>query len=180
MQFVTIPFLLQLAFAEAAAPAAPRVYALDGIAIGSNAEDVLKRLHRPYRHVSGEYYWTDDAGGTTRITADGKGRIIIVAIHAAPNERRSIDVPGDTEDLSLTFYDSSHMSYYAANATYVDVCNVRFEGRPCWVYTFANDVDLLLNFGADNGTADWDLTDAVLGRRNAMRDAHFLKPPSDS
>ena len=55
-------------------------------------------------------------------------------------------------------------------------CSNLLHGSPCIELPIGEESELIMNFGHDNGLADWDLTELILGWRAAIRDAGLASP----
>lgn len=151
-------------------PSPPPVFYLDGVALSSTISEYLAK-HRKPDQVSALTYNTQ--GGTLSIKTDSKGSIILVDAKAGPTEVRSVDVLGRL----ARFNDGGHMNN--APPDWVpygggDACSSSLKGSPCWGYQLPRDCELVMNFGADNGTADWNLTEVLLGSRAALISAGLV------
>ncbi|HEY1680799.1 MAG TPA: hypothetical protein VGF98_04085 [Candidatus Tumulicola sp.] len=107
--------------------------------------------------------WQLANGGRLVLTADGKGRIVIVHVRAGPKEIRDVPVLSGT----ARFNDGNHTNVLPppplTGRADLNNCGVVLHGSSCAGFAVSPNVELVMNFGGDNGTADWNLTDLVLG-----------------
>jgi hypothetical protein len=153
-------------------PAAPKTYALDGIVLGSNVSALIARRGKPQTTANGIYTWRNREGGTLRITVNASGSILIIDVHAGKAEQRNILLP---YNVTIRFNDDTHMNFVPPPWSVPgDRCILK--GSPCWAYIFPRGAELVANFGADSGFADWYLTEVILGERDALlrRGQHIL------
>ena len=140
-------------------------YVLDHIALGSNIKDVIGSKGQPDLHSSFTYQWSNATGGITTVLVDSTGAIVLIDVLAGKNEKRSIDAPGGGGILG----ESGHINVVTpADATPGDWCGAGLIGSPCWAYVMPGGVELVTNFGKDNGLADWALTELILARRDVL------------
>ena len=116
-------------------------------------------------------------GGTLSVTTDSDGTIVVIDVTAGVAEIRSVEVLG----RMLQFNDGGHMNeppppWVAYGGG--DTCGPSLKGSPCWTYLVPSDDELVMNFGHDNGMADWDLSEVALGSRAALRSAGLVASPS--
>jgi len=113
------------------------------------------------------------------VSTDSDGTIVVIDVTAGPAEIRSVEVLGRV----LQFNDGGHMNNAPPDwvpDTGGDACGPSLKGSPCWGYLLPTNDELLMNFGHDNGTADWDLTEVVLGSRTALlKSGMAVRPPSE-
>jgi len=151
----------------AAAPAsAPQTsFSLDGITLGSTLVDAITVLGTPTLSNSPTYEWTNSFGGTVTVVANPDGHISLIDVLAGKAERRQIDAAGGGGTLG----ESGHVNFIEpSNAVQVDSCGAGIIGAPCLALTLTGGVELVANFGKDNGFADWALSELVLGNRDLL------------
>jgi hypothetical protein len=166
-----LPVFAQSSGASLASPAplpsAPAVYTLDGVALGSPVRSYISIRGNPDTVGARVYVWRSARGGTLSVATDSDGTIVFIDVTAGAAEIRSVEVLGGV----LRFDDGGHMNN--APPDWVpygggDACGPSLKGSPCWVYLLPRDDELIMNFGHDNGMADWDLSEVVLGSRVAL------------
>lgn len=164
----TSPLLAQTsAPTPMALPSSPAVYSLDGVALGSNVNAVIHKRGRPTSKSGSTYTWTNSQGGALTLTTDAAGLIDIVDVRAGRHEVRSVDVSGTEE----RFNDGGHVNWLQpawAERSTVDACGPGLHGSPCWGFPLPRGGELVMKFGGDNGGADWDLTELILGCRSTL------------
>jgi hypothetical protein len=118
--------------------------------------------------------WQLANGGRLVLTADGKGRIVIVHVRAGPKEIRDVPVLSGT----ARFNDGNHTNVLPppplTGRADLNNCGVVLHGSSCAGFAVSPNVELVMNFGGDNGTADWNLTDLVLGYVPPLLEVGFL------
>jgi|SRR5579872_7481795 len=140
-------------------------YSLDGIVLGSTVAAAIRTLGKPTVSSSTKYKWTNSSGGTDTVLASPDGNIILIDVVAGKYEQRQIDAAGGSGTLGET----GHVNFIEpTNASGEDTCGPVFVGAPCVAYTLPGGVELVANFGEDNGMADWYLSELVLGSRDLM------------
>jgi len=147
-------------------PSGPPVYTLDGVALGSPVVDYVAKHGKPDTVKAGVYVWRNARGGTLSVTPDSDGTIVLIDVRAGAAEMRSVAVLGTV----LRFDDGGHINEpppdWALGVG--DACGPGLKGSPCWSYLLPRNDELVMNFGHDNGMADWDLSEVVLGSRQAL------------
>lgn len=154
-------------------PTPPRTLYLDGVALASPIGRYLSGHRKPDEVSDLTYRWENRQGGSLSVTTDADGTVVLIDVTAGPREVRSVDVLGRL----LRFNDGGHINEpppvwvpYGVG----DPCGPRLKGSPCWGYLLPGGNELVMNFGGDNGTADWDLTEVFLGRRAALMGAKVV------
>jgi hypothetical protein len=181
---------------NAVASADPASLTLDGATLGSSIGDYaathgeptkktewIHHQNRPTKDgkvafvvsIGGWIYsWQLQGGGLIILTADGSGRIVIIHVRAGPKEIRDVPVLSG----AARFNDGGHMNVPPPLPVTLGsesvACGNALSGSPCSGYKVVEDVELIMNFGGDNGTADWNLTDLILGNRAALSEIGFL------
>jgi hypothetical protein len=149
-------------------PPAPKVFYLDGIALGSPITEYLSRHAKPTEVSASTYTWKNRQGGSLALTADQNGSIVLIDVKAGPAEVRSVDVLGRMD----RFNDGGHINepppLWVPIMDNGDACGPSLKGSPCWGYLLPKNNELVMNFGGDNGGADWDLTEVFVGSREAL------------
>lgn len=160
-----------------ALPSPPAIYSLDGVTLGSNIGDVIHKRGKPTSRSRSIYTWANVQGGALTLTTDAAGAIVIVDVRAGRREVRSVDVSGTEE----RFNDGGHVNWLQpawANRSSTDACGPSLHGSPCWGFLLPRGAELVMNFGGDNGGADWDLTELILGRRSILAAAKIISKAS--
>jgi hypothetical protein len=161
--------LLILAVASiGAAPASPPTpsYSLDRVVLGSTVSEATVILGKPNVSSIPAYQWRNSYGGTVTLTASN-GHITLIDVIVGEHERRDIKAAG----FAGTLGETGHVNFeFTAppNVTSDDLCGAGLIGSPCIAYTLPGGVELVANFGKDNGFADWALSELVLGDRDNL------------
>jgi hypothetical protein len=158
-------------------PTAPPVYALDGVALGSPIASYIAQRGKPDTVEANTYSWRNGQGGTLSVTTDSGGTIVLIDTRAGAAEIRSVEVLG----RMLRFNDGGHINEppppwvpYGGG----DACGPSLKGSPCWGYILPRGDELVMNFGHDNGMADWDLTEVLVGSRAVLKRSGLVVNPS--
>lgn len=164
-----IPILIAAIALIGAAPAsAPSPsYSLDGVVLGSNVSDAIRILGIPSLSTSTTVQWTNSYGGSVTVLAGPDGHITLIDEIAGAHELRDIKAAGFGGVLG----ESGHVNFEFSGQTQPtinDSCGAGLVGSPCFAYTLPGGVELVANFGKDNGTADWALSELVLGDRDFL------------
>lgn len=140
-------------------------YSIDNIALGSTLSDAIRTLGVPDLSSSTTAQWINPTGGTKTVVAGPDGHIVLIDILASGHERRQIDAAGGRGN----FGETGHANFIdPPNATQEDSCGAGLIGSPCFAYSLPGSVELVANFGEDNGFADWWLSEIVLGNRDLL------------
>jgi hypothetical protein len=167
MRVIRIPYLILALtlIAAAQASAAPTTYSLDGIVLGSTANDAVSVLGKPNVSSSTKYEWINPSGGTVTTLVNPNGRITLIDVVAGKHEHRQINAAGGSGTLGET----GHVNFIEPpNASGGDLCGAMYVGSPCIAYTLPGGAELVANFGEDNGMSDWYLSELVLGSRDQL------------
>ena len=141
------------------------IYSIDGIALGSTISDVTHSLGKPGSSGVNASMWRTKAGGSITVVTDVHGLITMVDVVGGPHEHRSLSLPNGEATLGET----GHVNYLPPpEATVKDECGAGLIGAPCEAYTLPGDLELVVNFGFNNGMADWGLSEAILGSRDDL------------
>lgn len=156
-------------------PTPPSSFSLDGVTLGSPIRDLVARRGSANLLSDGDYLWNNPQGGKLRVTADSAGTIIIIDVQAGKSEVRSINI----SDSTVRFNDGGHVNNPQppwANPENADNCAPTLRGSPCWCFLLSRGAELVMNFGRDTGFADWDLTELILGQRDALLTRRVVVP----
>lgn len=167
-------FTYGLTATPAPLPSPPPVYSLDGVTLGSAVTAYIAERGKPNVQSGSSYVWRKGQGGSLTVKTDSVGTIAIIDVRAGKKEIRSIDVLGRLAH----FNDGGHINeppplwvpLWAAG----DGCGAGLRGSPCSSYLLPKDGELVMNFGGDNGMADWDLTEVIVGYRAALLESGFV------
>jgi hypothetical protein len=145
-------------------------YSVDGIPIGSSVNALERRFGRPTSSTAYASVWLTTAGGKRIVTADRNGRIVGIDVLAGPHERRDIELPSGSATGAFELGETSHVNYYPYpnGAVLNDRCGATLSGSPCEAFTLPNGLEFVINFGMDNGTADWAMSEVILASREAL------------
>jgi hypothetical protein len=145
-------------------------YSVDGIAIGSSLKTLERTFGKPASSTASATLWLTPSGGKRIITTDRNGTIVGIDVFAGPHGRRDIELPSGSGTGVFELGETGHVNYYPypSGATLSDRCGARFTGSPCEAFTLPGGLELVVNFGRDNGTADWAMSEVVLANREAL------------
>ena len=130
-------------------------YSIDGVTLGSNVAAIIKQRGTPDAANKSTYTWRSQAGGSLTIVTDSRGTITLIDVIAGPHEHRDFALPNGGGVTG----ESGHVNYSPPpGATLKDECGAGLVGSPCEAFTLIGGVELVVNFGADNNTADWGLS----------------------
>lgn len=162
--------LLVVAFLQASpSRAADNVYSLDGVELGSNVSDLIASRGKVQATALGTYRWTNSAGTTLAVDTAADGTILVIDVRAGKDDHDEVTLPAKPPQTALVFGASSHINYNPPPGfTFVDDCGPNLTGMPCEVTTLPGNVDLITNFGKNNGTFDGSLSEVILGRRDTL------------
>jgi hypothetical protein len=162
--------LVVVSFLEASpSRSADSVYSLDGVDLGSNISDLIASRGKSQTTPLGTYRWTNSAGTTLAVDTAADGTILVIDVRAGKDDHDEVTLPAEPPQTSVVFAETSHMNYNPPRgSTFVDDCGPGLTGMPCWVTTLPGNVDLVTNFGKDNGTFDGFLSEVILGHRDTL------------
>ncbi len=160
------PLLLAVSMIGATpAPSPMPSYSLDGITLGSSVDDAIRNLGKPHSSGNKTYEWNNTAGGKITALVNPSRHVVVIDVLVGAHERRRVDVAGGGGILG----ESGHVNFLEPpKSSARDLCGPRFVGSPCIAYTLPGDVDLVANFGMNDGLSDWALSELVLGNRDLM------------
>jgi hypothetical protein len=169
LRLISIPVLVVAValIGAAAASTPPTSYSLDRVVLGSTMDDAVRILGKPDVSSSPTFQWTNASGGTDLVVTDSDGHITLIDVIAGAHERREIKAAGFDGVLGETGHVNFEFSA-TSNVTSGDSCGAGLIGAPCIAYSLPGGVELIANFGKDNGLADWALSELVLGKRDLL------------
>jgi hypothetical protein len=162
--------------ASGTASAAQTSLTLDGVTLGAPIGDYIAAHGQPANQEGAAYSWLHPNGGRLTLTTDASHQITIIDVRAGTKEVRDVPVLAGT----ARFNDGGHMNVAPPRPLMLmpaERCGKKLNGSPCMGLPIGRAAELIMNFGADNGTADWDLNELVLGTRSALSDAGFIANP---
>jgi hypothetical protein len=169
-------FLFALFGTAGVASADETALTLDGVALGTPIGDYIASHGKPADQQGAVYSWVRASGGRINLTTDSTGQITIIDVHAGPKEVRDVRVLGGSE----RFNDVAHIDVAPpppALLFQTEGCGKNLNGSPCTSYPIGLKAVLIMNYGGDNGTSDWELTELVLGTRPALLAVGFIANP---
>lgn len=159
------------------ASSAPNVYSVDGVDLGSKVTTYISQRGTPNAQLGFVYAWTNRRGGVVSVRTNSDGIITIVDVKAGKGEVRSVDVLGRL----ARFNDGGHINEPPpiwVNYVGGDSCSPSLVGSPCETFLLPGNAELVMNFGGDNGMADWDLTEVIVGNRAALLESGTVIKPA--
>jgi hypothetical protein len=169
-------FVFALVSGSGTASAAETLLTLDGVTLGAPIGDYIAAHGQPAHQEGSVYSWLRPNGGRMTLTTDASHQITIIDVRAGTNEVRDVPVLAGTE----RFNDVAHLEVAPPPPLMLfqtEGCGKNLNGLPCMGFPIGSVAELIMNFGGDNGTAPWQLTELILGTRSALSDAGFIPNP---
>jgi hypothetical protein len=166
---MSIPVLVVAVALVGAAPAStpPPSNSLDRVVLGSTIDDAKLILGKPDVASGATFQWNNANGGRVTVVSNSDNHITLIDVIAGEHERREIRAAGFYGVLGETGHVNFEFSA-TPNVTTDDSCGAGLIGSPCIAYTLPGGVELIANFGKDNGLSDWALSELILGNRNLL------------
>lgn len=142
-------------------------YALDGVALGTTLQQLMEQKGKPQDSNGSEYTWVNAAGGTLTVVADPKGSIVAVDVRAGKDEVRELQIPGAVSGATATLGATGHVNYMQPQEAVDDDLCGSLLGQ-CEAMRLNDGNELIVDFGKDNGMADWYMSEVILGNRNVL------------
>lgn len=140
-------------------------YCVDDVCLGQNVSIVRSQRGAPSESNGATFTWVDENADHLTVVTKGDGTIALIDLIANPGDDREIQLPGQPVELGK----AGHVNYVPpAEARYGDLCGSGLLGKPCEAIRLDRDAELVMNFGMDNGTADWGLSEVILADRSLL------------